>query len=52
MFMVLDYYGLYMKHSLSMNFTGFTVSEFDDINIRNLKKTTMIMKGRDYIGRS
>jgi len=31
MFMVLDYYGLYRKHSLSMNFTGFTVSEFDDI---------------------
>jgi len=29
--MVPDYYGLYRKHGLSMNFTGFTVSEFDDI---------------------
>jgi len=31
MFMVLDYYGLYRKNRLAMNFTGFTVSEFDDI---------------------
>jgi len=31
MFMVLDYHGLYRKHSLSMNFTGFTVGEFDDM---------------------
>jgi len=30
MFMVLDYYGLSKKPKLSMNFTGFTVSEFDD----------------------
>jgi len=29
--MVPDYYGLYRKHGLSMNFTGFTAGEFDDI---------------------
>jgi len=31
MFMVLNYYGLSKKPKLFKNFTGFTVSEFDDI---------------------
>jgi len=31
MFMTLDYYGLSKKPKLFRNFTGFTVSEFDDI---------------------
>jgi len=45
MFMVLNYYGLYRKHRLAMNFTG-TASEFDDI-YKKLEETMMVMKGRD-----